>query len=119
MDDTYRKTIIQLTDREYALYRAICVELDDLQRSIRREDYGGLDVSTLAVEMRDCRFLVEWLRELRLPPASDFNDCGLTVEIENLISRDHYYALFAGYPDRQARFGWQYNALIDCNHWLG
>ena len=36
MDDTYRKTIIQLTDREYALYRAICVELDDLQRSIRR-----------------------------------------------------------------------------------
>ena len=59
MDDTYRKTIIQLTDREYALYRAICVELDDLQRSIRLEDYGGLDVSTLAVEMRDCRFLVE------------------------------------------------------------
>jgi hypothetical protein len=96
MDDTYRKMIIQLTDREYALYRAICVELDDLQRSIRREDYGGLDVSTLAVEMRDCRFLVEWLRELSLPPASDFNDCGLTVEIENLILRDHYYALFAG-----------------------
>ena len=90
MDDTYRKTIIQLTDREYALYRAICVELDDLQRSIRREDYDGLDVSTFAVEMRDCRFLVKWLRELRLPPASDFNDCGLTVEAENLILTDHY-----------------------------
>ncbi len=89
MDETYRKTIIQLTDREYALYRAICVELDDLQRSIRREDYGGLDVSTLAVEMRDRRFLVEWLRELRLPPALDFNDCGLTVEMENLILTDH------------------------------
>ncbi|WP_461556838.1 hypothetical protein [Synechococcus sp.] len=90
MDETYRKTIIQLSDREYALYRAICVELDDLQRSIRREDAGGLDVSRMAVEMRDRRFLVEWLRELRLPPASDFDDCGLTVEIENLILTDHF-----------------------------
>ena len=75
MDETYRKTIIQLSDREYALYRAIC---------------GGLDVSRMAVEMRDRRFLVEWLRELRLPPASDFNDCGLTVEIENLILTDYF-----------------------------
>ena len=79
MDETYRKTMIQLSDREYALYRAICVELDDLQRSIRREDDGGLDVSRMAVEMRDRRFLVEWLRELRLPPASYFNNCGLIL----------------------------------------
>jgi hypothetical protein len=90
MVETSRKRIIHLTDREYALYRAICGELDDLQRSIRRENYGGLDVSELAVAMRDRRFLVEWLRELRLPPASDFNDCGLTVEAENLILTDHY-----------------------------
>jgi len=89
MVETHRKTIIHLTDREYALYRAICVELDDLQRSIRREDYGGLDVAELAVAMRDRRFLVEWLRELGLPPASSFNDCGLTVEMENLILMDH------------------------------
>jgi hypothetical protein len=90
MVETSRKRIIHLTDREYALYRAICGELDDLQRSIRRENYGGLDVSELAVAMRDRRFLVEWLRELRLPPASNFNDCGLTVEAENLILTDHY-----------------------------
>jgi hypothetical protein len=89
MVETYRKTIVQLTDREYALYRAIAVELEDLQRSIRREDYGGLDVEELAVAMRDRRFLVEWLRELRLPPASDFNDCGLTDEVEIQILKDH------------------------------
>ncbi len=89
MVETYRKTIVQLTDREYALYRAIAVELEDLQRSIRREDYCGLDVTELAVAMRDRRFLVEWLRELRLPPASDFNDCGLTAEVENQILKDH------------------------------
>ena len=89
MVETHRKTIIHLTDREYALYRAICVELDDLQRSIRREDYDGLDVTELAVAMRDRRFLVEWLRELRLPPASNFNDCGVTVEMEELILMDH------------------------------
>ena len=91
MVETYRKTIAQLTDREYALYRAIAVELEDLQRSIRREDYGGLDVAELAVAMRDRRFLVEWLRELRLPPASDFNDCGLTAEVEIQILKDHSY----------------------------
>jgi hypothetical protein len=90
MVETYRKKIIHLTDREYALYRAICVELDDLQRTIRREDYDGLDVTELTVAMRDRRFLVEWLRELRLPPASTFNDCGLTVEMEDLILTDHY-----------------------------
>jgi hypothetical protein len=90
MVETYRKKIIHLTDREYALYRAICVELDDLQRTIRREDYDGLDVTELTVAMRDRRFLVEWLRELRLPPASNFNDCGLTVEMEDLILTDHY-----------------------------
>ena len=89
MVETYRKTIVQLTDREYALYRAISVELEDLQRSIRREDYGGLDVAELAVAMRDRRFLVEWLRELRLPPASDFNDCGLTIEVEEQILKEH------------------------------
>ena len=89
MVETYRKTIAQLTDREYALYRAIAVELEDLQRSIRREDYGGLDVAELAVAMRHRRFLVEWLRELRLPPASDFNDCGLTDEVEIQILKDH------------------------------
>ena len=89
MVETYRKTIAQLTDREYALYRAIAVELEDLQRSIRREDFGGLDVAELAVAMRDRRFLVEWLRELRLPPASDFNDCGLTDEVEIQILKDH------------------------------
>ena len=66
------------------------MELDDLQRTIRREDYDGLDVTELTVAMRDRRFLVEWLRELRLPPASNFNDCGLTVEMEDLILTDHY-----------------------------
>jgi hypothetical protein len=89
MVETYRKTIIQLTDRDYALYRAICVELEDLQRSIRREDYGGLDLADLAVAMRDRRFLIEWLRELGLPPASDFNDCGLTVDVEDQILKEH------------------------------
>jgi hypothetical protein len=89
MVETYRKTIVQLTDREYALYRAISVELEDLQRSIRREDYGGLDVAELAVAMRDRRFLIEWLRELRLPPASDFNDCGLTVDVEDQILKEN------------------------------
>lgn len=68
MVETYRKTIIHLTDREYALYRAICVELYDLQRSIRREDYDGLDVTELAVAMRDRRFLVEWLRNCGYRP---------------------------------------------------
>jgi len=89
MVETYRKTIVQLTDREYALYRAISVELEELQRSIRREDYGGLDVAELAVAMRDRRFLVEWLRELRLPPASCFNDCGLTVVVEEQILKEN------------------------------
>lgn len=89
MAETLRKTIAQLTDREYALYRAISVELEDLQRTIRREDYGGLDMDELAVAMRDRRFLVEWLRELRLPPAADFNDCGLNLLVENLILKNH------------------------------
>ncbi len=88
MVETSRKTIVQLTDRDYALYRAIAVELEDLQRSIRREDYAGLDIADLAVAMRDRRFLIEWLRELQFPPASDFNDCGLTVEAEDRILND-------------------------------
>lgn len=89
MVEIFRKTIAQLSDREYALYRAISVELDDLQRTIRRENYGGLDVEELAVAMRDRRFLVEWLQELRLPPASDFNDCGLTAEVEEQILQEY------------------------------
>jgi hypothetical protein len=89
MVEIFRKTIAQLSDREYALYRAISVELDDLQRTIRRENYAGLDVEELAVAMRDRRFLVEWLQELRLPPASDFNDCGLTAEVEEQILKEY------------------------------
>ena len=89
MVEIFRKTIAQLSDREYALYRAISVELDDLQRTIRRENYGGLDVEELAVAMRDRRFLVEWLQELRLPPASDFNDCGLTAAVEEQILKEY------------------------------
>ena len=61
MVETSRKRIIHLTDREYALYRAICGELDDLQRSIRRENYGGLEVSELAVALRVRRWVGVWL----------------------------------------------------------
>ncbi|CAK6697840.1 MULTISPECIES: hypothetical protein [unclassified Synechococcus] len=37
--------------------------------------------------MQDRRLLVEWLRELGFPPASAYNDCGITKAVEDVLMR--------------------------------
>jgi hypothetical protein len=80
-----RKPIRDLTIREYCLYRAICIELEDLEQSILYDGTVKLDLEARAMAMRDRRLLIEWLRELYFPPSSDFADTGLTEEIEEQL----------------------------------
>jgi hypothetical protein len=83
MVDRQRKTIANLTLREYCLYRAICTELETLQHAILFEAVVHADFESLATAMRDRRLLIEWLRELYLPPSADYAETGLTAEVED------------------------------------
>lgn len=83
MVDRQRKTIANLTLREYCLYRAICTELENLQHAILFEAVVHADFESLATAMRDRRLLIEWLRALHLPPSADYAETGLTVEVED------------------------------------
>lgn len=85
MVDRQRKSIGNLSLREYCLYRAICVELEALQQAILFEAVIHADFESLATAMRDRRLLIEWLRELHLPPSADYADTGLTAEVEDQI----------------------------------
>lgn len=82
-----RRSVRDLTAKDYSLYRVICDELEDLQQEIQIEGHRGVDLSALAAAMEDRRFLVAWLRELGLPPASLYNDCGINeAEEERLLA---------------------------------
>lgn len=83
-----RTSVLQLGAKDYSLYRVICNELEDLQQQIAWEGRLGVDLVSLAVAMEDRRFLVGWLRELGLPPASLYNDCGLNEAEEERLLRD-------------------------------
>ncbi|MEY3757268.1 MAG: hypothetical protein RLZZ263_422 [Cyanobacteriota bacterium] len=85
MGSRSRKSIRELSLREYALYRAICNEIEDLQEAILHSANARIDFEDLAGSMRDRRLLVEWLRELDLPPSSDYSDSGLSEEAENQL----------------------------------
>jgi hypothetical protein len=85
MDRIRRKTIRELTLRDYALYRAICNEIEDLQEAILHSANARIDFQDLAVAMRDRRMLVEWLRELGFPPSSDYSDSGLSEAAEDQL----------------------------------
>ena len=80
-----RRSIAELSLREYSLYRAICNELEDLEQAILYAGVAGTDVEDLASSMLDRRLLVGWLRELEFPPSSDYADTGLTAAIEEQI----------------------------------
>lgn len=80
-----RKLIQDLTAREFCLYRAICLELDELAEEIDAAGLAGGDFLTLATAMRDRRFLVDWLRELHLPPSSMFGHRGISEAMEEQL----------------------------------
>jgi hypothetical protein len=64
------------------------MELENLEQEIQIEGKIGLDLQALSTAFQDRRLLVEWLRELLLPPASVYNDCGITEAVEELLLRD-------------------------------
>lgn len=80
-----RSKLQELDAKSYALYRVICGALEDLQQEILAGSGITSDLSPLASAMRDRRLLVEWLRELRFPPASAYNDCGITKAVEDVL----------------------------------
>ena len=82
MDASRRQRLAALSLRDYSLYRAICIELEDLQETIQLEGLLGRDFLALSVAMRDRRLLVEWLRDLRFPPSSQYTDGGISEEGE-------------------------------------
>jgi hypothetical protein len=88
MPGARRYTLRELSTRDYCLYRVICLELEHLQHEINIEGKIGLDLSALSTAIQDRRLLVEWLRELRFPPASLYNDCGITEAVEDLLLRE-------------------------------
>ena len=80
-----RGSVRELAANEYSLYRVICNELEDLQSEIQIEGCLGVDLLGLATAMEDRRFLVSWLRDLGLPPASLYNNCGINEEEEERL----------------------------------
>jgi hypothetical protein len=83
-----RRQLSELHSRDFSLYRAICRELEELQQVIRHKEIEYSDFQEMAVAMMDRRFLIEWLRELRLPAASAYSDCGLTEDVEEQLLAD-------------------------------
>ena len=88
MPGARRTNLRELSTRDYCLYRVICMELENLEYEIKIEGKIGLDLSSLSTAIQDRRLLVEWLRELRFPPASLYNDCGITEAVEELLLRE-------------------------------
>ena len=88
MPGARRTNLRDLSTRDYCLYRVICMELENLEHEIKIEGKIGLDLSSLSTAIQDRRLLVEWLRELRFPPASLYNDCGITEAVEELLLRE-------------------------------
>ncbi len=80
-----RKLIQDLTARDFCLYRAICLELDELAEEIDLEGLAGGDFLSLATAMRDRRLLVEWLRDLHLPPSSKYGRRGISEVMEERL----------------------------------
>jgi len=58
------------------------------EQEIKSEGEVGLDLQALSTAIQDRRLLVEWLRELHFPPASLYNDCGITEAVEELLLRE-------------------------------
>ncbi|MFZ9974934.1 MAG: hypothetical protein ACO3FK_11725 [Vulcanococcus sp.] len=85
MDASRRRHLAELSLRDFCLYRAICLELDDLQESIQLDGLLGRDFLALSVAMRDRRLLVEWLRDLRFPPSSIYSEHGISEEVEEQL----------------------------------
>ncbi len=80
-----RKLIQDLTARDFCLYRAICLELDELAEEIDLEGLAGGDFLSLSTAMRDRRLLVEWLRDLHLPPSANYGRRGITEVMEERL----------------------------------
>jgi hypothetical protein len=80
-----RQQISDLSLRDYCLYRAICIELEDLEETIHMEGTMGRDFLEISAAMRDRRLLVEWLRDLHYPPSCDFTENGISEEVEDQL----------------------------------
>lgn len=85
MDPQHRQRLSELGLRDFCLYRAICLELEALDETIQMQGLLGNDFLELFTAVRDRRFLVEWLLDLRLPPSSDYSDKGITPEMEQQL----------------------------------
>ena len=88
MPGARRYSLRDLSARDFCLYRVICMELENLEHEIQIEGKLGVDLPALSTAIADRRLLVEWLRELLFPPASLYNDCGITEEVEDLLLRE-------------------------------
>lgn len=88
MEGRRRYSLRDLSPKDYSLYRVICVELESLENEIAIEAGLGTDLPALSTAMQDRRLLVEWLRDLLFPPASTYNDCGITEEVEERLLRE-------------------------------
>jgi hypothetical protein len=82
-----RSQLGELDPKSYVLYRVICCALEDLQQEILADSAITSALSPLASAMQDRRLLVEWLRDLGFPPASAYNDCGITTDVEDVLMR--------------------------------
>lgn len=90
MEPLSRQTIQQLSIRDYCLYRAICMELDELHQAILYDGSVNLDLDSLATEIRDRRLLIGWLRELHYPAAAAYTESGPSEAEEDELLRDHF-----------------------------
>ena len=83
-----RRSLRELSVREFTLYRVICSELEDLQGEIMATASAGRDLAELAIAMQDRRLLVQWLRDLRFPPASLYADSCPNEAMEDRLLRE-------------------------------
>lgn len=70
-----RKKILELTEAESLIYRAICGEIESIADTITEEaSCPNPDFVAIAAAQRDRRLAIWWLRKLNLPAASVYCD---------------------------------------------
>lgn len=83
-----RKTLIDLSDHETILFRALAAEWEQLAEDMSNEaNARNVDFLALASATRDRRLLIELLRQYNLPPLASYC-AGPDEDGEELILRE-------------------------------
>jgi hypothetical protein len=78
-----RKRLVDLTDSENLIYRALCSELETIAEGIQEEaGCPSPDFAAIAAAHEDRRLAIEWLQKLGLPAASAY--CSGPTESEEV-----------------------------------